>query len=84
MTLDILSSIKGAEASEAVDNLFKIMKEVKTEGNATDAMQASEVTIDGLRDDVVIPSPAAERNIIIEDFPKSKNGYLVVTKVIED
>jgi len=84
MTLDILSSIKGAEASEAVDNLFKIMKEVKAGSNATDAMQASEVTLDGLRDDLVVPSGEAERNIIIEDFPKSKNGYLVVTKVIED
>ena len=42
------------------------------------------VTLDGLRADEVISSGNLERELIIENFPKSKNGYLVVTKVIED
>jgi len=37
-----------------------------------------------LRDDVVINSPQIEKQIIIENFPKEKNGFLVVSKVIEE
>jgi Asp-tRNA(Asn)/Glu-tRNA(Gln) amidotransferase C subunit len=42
------------------------------------------VSLDHLRDDVVVDSPLAEKQIIIENFPKEKNGYLVVSKVIEE
>ena len=42
------------------------------------------MSLNDLRDDVVIESSAMEKQIIIENFPKSKNGYLVVSKVIEE
>jgi Asp-tRNA(Asn)/Glu-tRNA(Gln) amidotransferase C subunit len=42
------------------------------------------VSLDGLRDDVVLDSSAIEKQIIIENFPKEKDGYLVVSKVIEE
>ncbi len=84
MTLDILSSIKGAEASEAVDNLFEIIK--KANPSAGDELSSNQniVTLDGLRSDEVIVCSETERNLIIENFPKSKNNYLVVSKVIEE
>jgi len=84
MTLDILSSIKGAEASEAVDKLFDIIKKANPSLNNEETANQFELTIDGLREDVVIRNSKQERDIIIENFPKSKNGYLVVSKVIED
>lgn len=84
MTLDILSSIKGAEASEAVDNLFEIIKKANPMANSEQALVQAEVTLDGLREDEVFASSETERNIIVENFPKSKNNYLVVSKVIEE
>ena len=84
MTLDVLSSIKGAEASEAVDNLFEIIKKANP-GNANAGAEAPvTVTLAGLREDEVIPCDPAVRDIIRNNFPKSKNGFLVVPKVIED
>lgn len=84
MTLDILSSIKGAEASEAVDNLFEIIKKATPSANSAQALMQTEITLDGLRDDEVMNVSQEERNFIINNFPKNKNGYLVVPKVIED
>jgi len=42
------------------------------------------VTVDELRDDVVEDAPPLEKQIIIDNFPKQKNNYLVVPKVIEE
>jgi Asp-tRNA(Asn)/Glu-tRNA(Gln) amidotransferase C subunit len=42
------------------------------------------VSLNNLRDDVVVHSSAIEKQIIVENFPKEKNGYLVVAKVIEE
>lgn len=84
MTLDILSSIKGAQASEAVDNLFEIIKKANPDADSEQTIKQMAVTLDGLRADEVISSGNLERELIIENFPKSKNGYLVVTKVMED
>ncbi|KDN55002.1 hypothetical protein FEM21_20070 [Flavobacterium seoulense] len=41
------------------------------------------VSVSDLREDVVIESSAIEREIILENFPNKKNGFLVVAKVIE-
>ena len=41
------------------------------------------MSLNNLRDDIVIESSATEKEIIIENFPKEKNGYLVVSKIIE-
>ncbi len=84
MTVDILSSIKGAKPSEAVNKLFDIIKNANaTNNNSLNNNHNNCVSLDNLRDDVVIESSAIEKQIIVENFPKEKNGYLVVAKVIE-
>jgi Asp-tRNA(Asn)/Glu-tRNA(Gln) amidotransferase C subunit len=85
MTVDILSSIKGVQPSEAVNKLFDVIKNAQSTNNNTfNNNHNNSVSIDDLRDDVVIESSAIEKQIIIENFPKEKNGYLVVSKVIEE
>lgn len=84
MTLDILSSIKGAKASKVVDDLFEVIKK----GHVNDSEKSNDinniVSWDNLRPDTVIAASENERNLIIENFPKEKNGFLVVPKVIEE
>ena len=85
MTVDVLSSIKGAKESEAVSKLFESIKKANTSNtNATNTNHNNAVSLDDLREDVVIDSPQAEKQIIRENFPKEKDGYLVVSKVIEE
>ena len=85
MTVDILSSIKGAQPSEAVDKLFEVIKNAHpANSNSLNNVNNNAVSINSLRDDVVIESAAIERQLIIENFPNEKNGYLVIAKVIED
>lgn len=85
MTVDILSSIKGAKPSEAVNKLFEEIKNAHpTNDNASNNVNYNVVSIDDLREDVVVKSPEMERTIIKENFPQEKDGYLVVAKVIED
>ena len=84
MTVDVLSSIKGAKPSEAVNKLFEVIKNANpTNNNAFNPVNNNCVTLSDLRDDVVIESSETEKQIIRENFPKEKDGYLVVTKVIE-
>jgi Asp-tRNA(Asn)/Glu-tRNA(Gln) amidotransferase C subunit len=84
MTVDILSSIKGAQPSESVNQLFEVIKNaVPSTSNAVDGYNHNCVSLNDLREDVVVESSAIERQIIIENFPKKKNGFLVVAKVIE-
>ncbi|APY10532.1 hypothetical protein BWZ22_04430 [Seonamhaeicola sp. S2-3] len=83
MTVDVLSSIKGAKPSEAVSKLFDVIKNAHTNENTFNANNNS-VSVNDLRDDVVIESSDTEKQIIKENFPKEKNGYLVVSKVIEE
>jgi len=85
MTVDVLSSIKGAQPSETVNKLFEVIKNANTSNdNSFNNHHNNCVSLDDLRDDVVIDSSATEKQIIIENFPKEKNGYLVVSKVIEE
>lgn len=85
MTLDVLSSIKGAQSSKVVDDLFKVIKKGHVSENSEAIHQNNNaVSVDDLRPDTVIVSSAEERNLIIENFPNEKNGYLVVPKVIEE
>ena len=85
MTVDVLSSIKGAQPSEAVNKLFDVIKNANlNNNNSFNNNHNNCVSLDNLRDDVVMESSALEKQIIIENFPKSKNGYLVVSKVIEE
>lgn len=85
MTVDILSSIKGAQPSEAVNKLFDVIKNANlNNSNAFNKNHNNAVSLNDLREDVVINSSAIEKEIIIENFPKEKNDYLVVSKVIEE
>ncbi|TVZ56891.1 hypothetical protein OD91_2193 [Lutibacter sp. Hel_I_33_5] len=84
MTVDILSSIKGAKPSEAVNQLFDVIKNAHTDNNTSSNGNYNAVSLTDLREDIVVKSSEIERTIIKENFPKEKNGYLVVSKVIED
>ncbi len=84
MTVDVLSSIKGAQASEAVNKLFDVIKNAQATNKNSFNNYNNSVSLNDLRDDVVIESSALEKQIIIENFPKEKKGYLVVSKVIEE
>jgi Asp-tRNA(Asn)/Glu-tRNA(Gln) amidotransferase C subunit len=84
MTVDILSSIKGASPSASVNKLFDVIKNANQNNNALNAVNNNSVSLDDLRADVVFESTALEKEIIRENFPREKNGFLVVAKVIED
>jgi Asp-tRNA(Asn)/Glu-tRNA(Gln) amidotransferase C subunit len=84
MTVDVLSSIKGAQPSETVNKLFDVIKNANTTNNISSTNYNKAVSLSDLRDDVVMDSSAIEKEIILENFPKKKNGYLVVAKVIEE
>lgn len=83
MTVDVLSSIKGAEPSETVNKLFDVIKNANINNN-TIVENKNAVFLNDLREDVVVDSSEIEKQIIIENFPKEKSGYLVVAKVIEE
>ena len=85
MTVDILSSIKGAKPSESVNKLFDVIKNAQpTNNNSLNNVTINAVSVNDLREDVVVKSSEIERAIIKENFPNEKDGYLVVSKVIED
>jgi Asp-tRNA(Asn)/Glu-tRNA(Gln) amidotransferase C subunit len=87
MTLDVLSSIKGAKASDAVNELFKVIKNAHSgeeEESLLDEKISNVVNLEDLREDKVINSTDEEKALIKENFPKEKNGYLLVQKVIEE
>jgi Asp-tRNA(Asn)/Glu-tRNA(Gln) amidotransferase C subunit len=86
MPLDLLSSIKGARSSEAVSELFNTIKRAvpENERDITSDTDADAVSLDGLRSDSIERCPEIEKEFIKMNFPKEKNGFLVVPKVIED
>ena len=87
MPLDMLSSIKDARSSRAVNELFNVIKRAIPD-NKEDKMAetgfVNAVSVESLRSDKVARCRESERELIIRNFPKVKNGYLVVPKVIED
>ena len=84
MTVDILSSIKGAQPSESVNKLFDVIKNAVPSNDTTlNNVNYNCLSVNDLREDVVIESSAIEKQIILENFPNKKNGFLVVAKVIE-
>jgi len=82
MTLDVLSSIKGAKSSKSVDQLFENIKSATTVNHQAERKPVG-VSVDSLREDVVIESSETEKELIKANFPKEKNGFLVVSKVID-
>ncbi|MFD0779073.1 aspartyl/glutamyl-tRNA amidotransferase subunit C [Flavobacterium myungsuense] len=84
MTVDILSSIKGAKPSESVNQLFEVIKNaIPSNENAVNNVNHNCVSVNNLREDVVLESSDLEKQLILENFPNKKNGFLVVAKVIE-
>ncbi len=84
MTVDVLSSIKGAKPSETVNKLFQVIKNAQTKSESSNYDTHNCLLLNDLREDVVEESSDLEKKIIVENFPKKKNGYLVVSKIIED
>jgi Asp-tRNA(Asn)/Glu-tRNA(Gln) amidotransferase C subunit len=87
MSLELLSSIKGARQSDAIVELFRVIRDAfPDDENTTNLTQTddSRISFENLREDNVIESDAREKELISGNFPKEKNGYLVVSKVIED
>ena len=87
MPLDLLSSIKGASSSEAVTELFSVIKKAVPDTSKEQMQQPDEesvVSVERLRSDEVKECSEMEKEIIRANFPKEKNGYLVVPKVIDD
>ncbi len=79
-----MSSIKGAQPSESVNKLFDVIKNANaSNNNAANNVNRNCVLVSDLREDLVVESSEIERQIIIENFPNKKNGFLVVAKVIE-
>ena len=86
MPLELLSSIKGATSSEAIAELFKVIKQAAPadEGNGFAEAGIEAVSIEELRSDIIERCPETEKEIIRKNFPATQKGYLVVPKVIED
>jgi Asp-tRNA(Asn)/Glu-tRNA(Gln) amidotransferase C subunit len=86
MNLEMLSSIKGAESSVAVEELFENIKNANASvgGNQSVNNNNLAVNVDSLRKDEVIESSELEKSIIRNNFPNQKNNYLVVSRVIEE
>ena len=83
-SLEILTNIKDAITNGSVGQLFGIVRAEVPEQNDVDFIPDNAVLTNELREDIAIESSETERQIIIENFPLSKNNYLVVPKVIEE
>jgi Asp-tRNA(Asn)/Glu-tRNA(Gln) amidotransferase C subunit len=67
-----------------VNQLFEVIKNaIPSNNNTVNNVHHNCVSVSDLREDVVIVSSAIEKQLIIENFPSKKNGFLVVAKVIE-
>ncbi len=84
MSLEDLSSIKGATSSKAVEELFNTIKNAALPSENNDFSATHSVELSDLRPDEVHNSSELEKKLIKQNFPKEKNGYLVVSKVIEN
>lgn len=86
MPLDLLSSIKGARSSEAIDELFNVIKKAVPENQAMESsiMPNNFASISELRSDEVSNCDEGQKEVIRSNFPGEKNGYLLVPKVIEE
>jgi Asp-tRNA(Asn)/Glu-tRNA(Gln) amidotransferase C subunit len=87
MPLEILASIKNAEPSQSIEELFEIIDNALP-GDIKDmpleTRRVIVIKVEDLRDDVVKESTSLEKELIISNFPRMKNGFLVVSKVIEE
>ena len=86
MPLDLLSSIKGARPSAAVNELFNVIKRAVPDNQGIGNLNtgANAVSINELRSDEIERCEEDQKELIRKNFPKEKNGFLVVPKVIEE
>lgn len=88
MPLELLASIKGASSSEAVTELFDVIRSAVPETYRNGELNGTEtgetVAVGDLRSDEVRAGSEVEKEIIRRNFPAEKNGFLVVPKVIEE
>ena len=86
MPLDLLSSIKGARSSEAINELFKVIKKAMPDNQRVDSsdMGSNALSINELRRDEIVRCDEDQKELIRQNFPEEKNGFLVVPKVIEE
>ena len=86
-SLEMLSNIKGATSSEAIEQFFETLRNAATEKNKADLidlLSGNAISSEELREDVAVETSAIEKQLIIDNFPKQKDNYLVVPKVIEE
>jgi Asp-tRNA(Asn)/Glu-tRNA(Gln) amidotransferase C subunit len=81
-----LASIKGARSSEAVNELFQVIKKAipDAQGPVGFDMGENAVSIHDLRSDEPASCDADQKELIRKNFPVEKDGFLVVPKVIEE
>ena len=86
MPLELLSGLRGATSSEVVEELFRVIRDAvpEVEDLSGELNMAGAVSPDQLRSDVIRPCTDSERELIRKNFPREKNGFLVVPKVIEE
>ena len=83
----MLSNIEGATSSKAVEQLFETIRNTAAEINKDDEvnlLSVNPISSDNLREDKVIEASVVEKQLIIANFPKQKDNYLVVPKVMEE
>ena len=83
-SLEILTNMKDAVVSESVGRLFGMVRTANLERDGVEFFATNAVTTNDLREDIAIETSETERQIIVDNFPLSKNNYLVVPKVIEE
>ena len=86
MPLDLLSSIKGARSSEAINELFNVIKKAMPDNQRVDSFDAGSnaLSVNELRNDEIVGCDEDQKDLIRQNFPEEKNGFLVVPKVIEE
>ena len=87
MPLEQLSGIMGAAPSDAVEELFRVIRAAVPDGaeeNPTGGTNPEAVSLEELRSDEIVLCPESQRELIRKNFPREKNGFLVVPKVIEE
>ena len=83
----MLSDIEGATVPEAVELLFNTLRKTETGINKEDfidLLSGNVISTDELREDIAVETAAAEKRLIMDNFPSEKNNYLVVPKVMDE
>jgi Asp-tRNA(Asn)/Glu-tRNA(Gln) amidotransferase C subunit len=55
-----------------------------TSSESVDQLSGNAITVEDLREDIVVEVSDTEKQRIIDNFPNEKNNYLIVPRVIEE